>query len=99
LEIQGELNKYVITFARRSGQEWSITIVPRFSRQFVEERCDWKDALLLMPAEAPQHWTNAITGKNVNIRGCLSLKEIFQHFPAVLLVSASPAAIFLTSEV
>jgi len=89
LAIEGELNKYVIAFARKYGQAWSITIVPRFTRKFVEEKHQWKDVFLILPQEAPQQWKNAMTGEGLNAPGKIAMEGIFNRFPTALLVAAA----------
>ena len=87
LEIQGELNKYVIAFARKLGDLWAITVVPRFSREFTDQKHQWKDAFLSLPPEAPQQWENALTGERLSIQGNIPLDEMFLHFPVAFLIS------------
>ena len=90
LEIEGDLNKYGIAFARKLGVSWAITIVPRFSRQFVEEQHHWKDAFLLLPKEAPQQWKNPLTGeKSKYFRKYFFGSDLFGHFPLACLLSLS----------
>ena len=72
LEIQGDLHKYMIAFARKWGQFWAITVVPRFSKQLAEEQHQWKDAFLFLPKDAPQQWRNVFTGEKLNIPGNIS---------------------------
>jgi len=88
LEIDGTLNKHVIAFARKFGELWTITAVPRFSREFIEQGHHWKEASLTLPKEAPQQWKNAFTGEGLNISGNISLKDLFSQFPVIFLVSA-----------
>jgi len=87
LEVQGNLNKYTIAFARKLGSSWAIVIVPRFSRQLMEEGHQWTDTVLSLPVDAPQQWTNAITQEQINIPGSVSLGSLFGHFPVILLLS------------
>jgi len=87
LAIEGELNKYVIAFARKSGQRWAVTVVPRFSRGFIEQQRDWKGVFLALPKEAPQQWRNIFTDEKLNLTGNVFLEEIFHHFPIAFLLS------------
>ncbi len=87
LEIQGELNKHMIAFARKLGQLWTITVVPRFLRQFVEENHHWGEVILLLPQNAPQQWINAFTGEKLSIPDKISLDELFRNFPVAFLLS------------
>jgi (1->4)-alpha-D-glucan 1-alpha-D-glucosylmutase len=89
LEVRGELNEYVIAFARKWGQVWSITAVPRFSWLFAQRQAGWQDAFLSMPPEAPPQWQNALTGDALNTANGISLQEVFRHFPAGFMLAAS----------
>jgi (1->4)-alpha-D-glucan 1-alpha-D-glucosylmutase len=87
LEIQGEMNKYIIAFGRKLGQSWSITIVPRFSRRFTEEQRQWNGVFLNLPEDAPRQWKNVITGGELNlISPAIALEEVFREFPAAFLL-------------
>jgi (1->4)-alpha-D-glucan 1-alpha-D-glucosylmutase len=87
LEIQGELQKHLIAFARKLGQSWVMTIVPRFSRQLADEQHQWKNAFLCLSKEAPRQWKDVFTGKKLSIPGKIPLEGLFHHFPVVFLLS------------
>jgi len=89
LEIQGDLHKHMIAFARKLGQSWAITVTPRFSKQLAEEQHQWKEAFLLLPKEAPQQWENVLTGERLKVPGNISLEELFSKFPVAFLLSSS----------
>jgi len=89
LEVVGELNKYIIAFARRAGPVWAVIIAPRFQRQFSQEQHQWKDILLPLPSEAPFDWTNILTQEKLSVKEGLPLEAMFRDFPVTLLVSSA----------
>ncbi len=94
LGAAGLAEEHSISFARRRGDEWAITVVPRFvtSLSALEKmplgRRFWKDAAILLPPEAPANWRNVLTTENLvqNSSGSIQLSEILNSFPVGLLV-------------
>jgi len=93
LETAGPFKDHVISFARRKGGMWAVTVAPRFFFTLEGEsthplgEAAWRDTALLVPEQAPENWKNALTGEEVGGRGRLPLAEILRAFPAALLVS------------
>jgi (1->4)-alpha-D-glucan 1-alpha-D-glucosylmutase len=92
LQAEGKRRNHVIAFARRDENAWAITATPRFLTELIEdgeypfgERV-WEDAHLVIPEDAPTLWKNAITAQALTGEGRLRVSEIFQHFPAALLL-------------
>jgi (1->4)-alpha-D-glucan 1-alpha-D-glucosylmutase len=91
LACAGARKKHVITFARRFGQRWAITVAPRLmselspSEQLPIGRRTWKDTRLVLPEGAPARWTEAITGQKIE---SAELAAILTHFPVALLVGS-----------
>ena len=79
----------MIAFARKEGNIWALTIVPRFSREFSDKKGQWKDIILALPADAPTNWKNVITSEELSINSSLALDKVFDPFPVACLVSQS----------
>jgi (1->4)-alpha-D-glucan 1-alpha-D-glucosylmutase len=93
LESGGAHGEHVFAFARRLGDAWSITAVPRFLTDLVEE-CDpplgedvWGDTHLILPPECGADWQDALTGEKLTAEGKLLLGKVWRHLPVTLLMS------------
>jgi len=82
----------VFSYARRSGSDWSISVVPRFATQLSSViRAPlgiraWLDTTLRLPEGSPTRWRNIITGELLTARdGVLSMARVLEHFPVALL--------------
>jgi (1->4)-alpha-D-glucan 1-alpha-D-glucosylmutase len=68
LEPEGELAGHIVSFVRRSGTQWSLTVAPRLLTGVVDAATApvgekvWRDTWLPLPA-GPGGWTNVLTGK------------------------------------
>ncbi len=77
-------------FARRAGDLWAVTAVPRMigclsvPRKRLLPPNAFEDAALVLPKGAPRKWHNVLTGEQT---GKLRLADLFARFPAALLVS------------
>jgi (1->4)-alpha-D-glucan 1-alpha-D-glucosylmutase len=93
LESGGAHGEHVFSFARRLGDAWSITAVPRFLTDLVEEGDPplgedvWGDTHLILPPECGADWQDALTGESLTAEGNLPLSEVWQRLPVALLMS------------
>jgi (1->4)-alpha-D-glucan 1-alpha-D-glucosylmutase len=94
LEISGKRSRNLFAFARRWGDHWCLSVVPRFATQLsVVTRPPmglraWLDTTLVLPGGAPKRWKNIITGESVNAAdGSLLMSKAMEHFPMALLTS------------
>lgn len=96
LAVEGSRKKQVVSFARTKGQEWVISGVGRFYSRFSITdtpplgRKAWGNGFLLLPPEAPEFWTNILTGEEltaVSSKGKkgIPLGSLFLHLPIALL--------------
>jgi len=98
LQIQGERQEHVCTFARRQGKRWGLIVVPRLLTKLVRvgtlplgQRV-WGDDVLLLPEGAPQRWLQVFTGETLELFPAVKeapLSSIFRTFPVALLVGLS----------
>jgi (1->4)-alpha-D-glucan 1-alpha-D-glucosylmutase len=94
LEINGKRSRNLFAFARRWGDNWCLSVVPRFATELsVATRPPtglraWLDTTLVLPGGAPKRWKNIITGESVNTAsGSLLMSNTMEHFPMALLTS------------
>ncbi|MCF8107237.1 MAG: malto-oligosyltrehalose synthase [Desulfohalobiaceae bacterium] len=94
LSTRGEFKNHVLAFARTLGEQWVISLVPRFLTTLIEHdqvpigREIWKDTCLVLPKEAPGRWREGLTGKSLEGEQSLFVGEILERFPVGLLVGA-----------
>src|SRR5271155_1081290 len=97
VKIAGKRESNVIAYLRRSGQDWIVTVVPRWlarSKAPINSRrmhAFWAGSQIVLPAKAPSSWRNVLTGESLSAkraqRGArLSLPEIFKTFPVAVLL-------------
>ncbi|MBU1223711.1 MAG: malto-oligosyltrehalose synthase [Gammaproteobacteria bacterium] len=98
LKVHGAQAERVCAFARHSGGETLLVVVPRlFGGLMGEEgrlpvgRTVWGDTWIeLLPERMHEQWTNVLVGQPVAAHaagegGGLALERVFEHFPFALL--------------
>jgi (1->4)-alpha-D-glucan 1-alpha-D-glucosylmutase len=99
LEADGAFKDHIVSFARRHGADWAVTITPRFPTGLVRPgefplgAAVWLDTAVITPAGAPYSWRNALTGAVVSGSGALQVGEVLRDFPCVLLTARSDEAV------
>ena len=92
LDTAGAFKGHVVAYARRKEGKWAVTVAPRFFLALAGEgnhplgEDTWKDTSLLLPAEAPEKWKNALTGETLGGVGPLAVAQILREFPVGLLI-------------
>ncbi|KJS33557.1 MAG: hypothetical protein VR64_02045 [Desulfatitalea sp. BRH_c12] len=92
MTVTGQRQRHVVAFARVSGQQWCLTIVPRFPAGLVNEGEDplgpavWSDTQVHLPAGAPVHWRNALTDASLQSLERLSLGQVLAQLPVAMLI-------------
>jgi (1->4)-alpha-D-glucan 1-alpha-D-glucosylmutase len=98
LEASGERAKHVCAFARRLGDAWALTVVPRLlsslipSGRFPLGPRVWGEDSLVLPGDAPNSWRNILGGSVIQSGSKapgLPLSAIFNQFPVALLIENS----------
>lgn len=93
VEVAGEFQDRLVAFARSAGNSQALTIAPRFLTGIVGEkglphgREVWRDTSLLLPEGFPNTFTDAITGRVVEVGKALFVGDILARFPVALLIS------------
>ncbi len=94
LPARGRRREHICAFARRLGQAWVVTAVPRLLTRLIDANtlplgpAVWQDDLLLFPKDAPAYWLNVLTGETLKVPDAarvLPLADIFRTFPVALL--------------
>jgi (1->4)-alpha-D-glucan 1-alpha-D-glucosylmutase len=91
LKITGRFSRHVVAFARRLGNQWCVTAVPRFLAGLITPQQTplgtdiWEDTSAVLPSGAPGRWNSVLTGQYLTIKHHLPMGEIFEFFPAALI--------------
>jgi (1->4)-alpha-D-glucan 1-alpha-D-glucosylmutase len=100
LRASGDKRENIVAFARNHASDWALLAVPRLFQRLGRPgyppigRRAWKDTLLLLPPDAPERWSDVLTGRSLNASAvrkgtALELAEIFHHLPMALLSGVS----------
>ena len=103
MKTTGGREANLITYARRRGNTWIMTIVPRWlARSKVPPALTrlhkfWLGSHIALPANAPQSWLNVLTGETVKTSRLrraptLSLADVFKNFPVAVLSGVGPSS-------
>jgi (1->4)-alpha-D-glucan 1-alpha-D-glucosylmutase len=98
LNASGKRKANVMSFARRKGNSWMVTVVPRWLRlarapiTLTRTEGFWHGSHLLLPINAPECWVNALTGETLKTKHLrpgpsVPLGDIFRNYPVALLQS------------
>jgi (1->4)-alpha-D-glucan 1-alpha-D-glucosylmutase len=83
----------VVAFARQSGPEWSITVVPRFLTALIGEDAHplgtsvWQDTVVGLPEGASARWKNVFTHEELTADNGLALGDVLTVYPVALLLA------------
>ena len=92
LRPAGRFYNHVVAFARQSGPEWSITVVPRFLTALIGEDAHplgtsvWQDTVVGLPEGAPARWKNVFTHEELTADNGLALGDVLTVYPVALLL-------------
>ncbi len=93
LASSGPQERHVIAFARRLGEAWAITVVPRLPVGLAPVdtpplgRAVWNETAIELPVGAPASFRHVLTGEKIAaVDGWISLGEAFETLPVALLV-------------
>ena len=93
LNVSGSHSRNIIAFARRRGNDWCVTIAPRFCTELVSENEMplgpeiWEDTAVELPAGAPGAWHCLLSGGEIDSAGALEAASIMQAFPVEVLLA------------
>lgn len=98
LEASGRREANVISFARRKGNAWMVTVVPRWLAQvrapvtLIRMQRFWRGSHIILPKNVPESWLNALTGETLKTSRMrqgpsVPLGEVFRNYPVALLWS------------
>ncbi|MCF8128096.1 MAG: malto-oligosyltrehalose synthase [Deltaproteobacteria bacterium] len=91
LDTTGRFAPNVIAFARTHQGRYAVIIVPRWLTDIISHEEDpygnvWGDTAVQLPETYPTSWLNTLSGKTDRFRGNLPLPNLFERFPAALLM-------------
>lgn len=100
IECAGAKSTNLCAFARHKDGQWCLTVVPRLTTQLaLSGRMPlgevWQDTTLLLPADAPAQWRDALTGDTISSQPAadgtrmLALADLLKRFPMALLASVA----------
>jgi malto-oligosyltrehalose synthase/4-alpha-glucanotransferase len=95
LDVKGKYKEHVLAYARVYKGTWLVSVVPlnvaRIKELEVETLLpEWGDTSILLPAHAPQDWTNMLLNTKGKHAGEIRLREIANIFPAALVKLDDP---------
>ncbi|MGE5308406.1 MAG: malto-oligosyltrehalose synthase [Deltaproteobacteria bacterium] len=95
LQTEGVHKDSVISFCRRSGNDWALAAAPLFLTRLVGENQYpvgdvWKDTRITLPEDAPLEWQETFTGDEIGQGPSLALSSLFGRFPLALLLHLEP---------
>jgi (1->4)-alpha-D-glucan 1-alpha-D-glucosylmutase len=94
VRVTGTYAEHVVSFMRRAGSRYALTVVPRFPRQLVEPgtfplgKDVWQDTLLELPNSPSISWIDVLTRQCHSDAISLPVGQILSQFPVALLISA-----------
>lgn len=98
VEVYGPAAGHVIAFARRAGEDWAVTAVPRLLAEVCGSRPSfacaeaWDGTCIRLPGAAPRIWRNVFTGEPLE-GGALPVGRLFGRFPVALLGNRTPGTV------
>lgn len=91
LQVTGHRNQHLCAFARRTGDQWCLVAVPVRAARFTPPgrpplgKRTWKSTAIHLPPEAPEQWTDELTGTRTNARDrILDVHRLFATLPLFL---------------
>jgi (1->4)-alpha-D-glucan 1-alpha-D-glucosylmutase len=86
LTVTGARRSSTCAFARRRGQQW---VIAAFPRPGAPEQAN--DGSIRLPASAPEHWTDVLTGQAVSAqpRHRLHLPDLLTTLPVAMLSNSA----------
>jgi malto-oligosyltrehalose synthase/4-alpha-glucanotransferase len=96
LKVEGKFKEYVFAFARRYKEDWYVVAVPlhlaHLSAKLKKDplSIDWKDTGILLPAEAPEEFTNLLSETRSRAGALIPVREIFKDLPLSVLKLNQP---------
>ena len=92
LKADGAASDHAISFARRLGTQWAITVAPRHLASLIKPGelplggKVWQDSSLKLPEDAPATMRNVFTGRTLATGNRVSIAEALAEFPLAILI-------------
>jgi (1->4)-alpha-D-glucan 1-alpha-D-glucosylmutase len=95
LKVQGRCHNNLCAFARTTGRQYMVVLVPRFYTTLsahqvlpLDGSC-WGDTLVQIPYKLQGMMVEQISGRPLQLGATLEVAEALMHFPVALLISQS----------
>jgi len=103
MKTTGGREANLIAYARRRGNIWIITIVPRWLTRSKAPPAStrlhrfWRGSHVALPGNAPRSWLNVLTGESLETSRrrrapTLSLPDVFKNLPVAVLSGVGPSS-------
>lgn len=99
-QASGQAAQHICAFERRKDDARAVVVVPRLTAKLINPQNFsaaevWQESALLLPHDAPIHWSNVFTGEKLEVgfsedKKILPLASVFHEFPVALLESEQP---------
>lgn len=80
----------IVAYARQYEQQWVLVVAPVSNTLLTTGKGLRGDVYLQLPANAPDHWKNELTGEVIHAAQGLPLQQVFNVFPVALLYGEAP---------
>jgi (1->4)-alpha-D-glucan 1-alpha-D-glucosylmutase len=99
LTVSGRRREHLVAFVRQHGEQCVLIAVPRLlfklspSGKPPTGRQLWRDTILHLPKDAPQHWSNILTEETLvgydddEGRTVLQVSDLFKRLPIAMLTT------------
>jgi (1->4)-alpha-D-glucan 1-alpha-D-glucosylmutase len=97
LTVSGRRHEHLVAFMRQRDDHWVMVAVPRLCLQLSPSgkppigRPLWRDTTLHLPRQAPERWSNVLTGETITAHADeegskqVQVSELFRRLPIALL--------------
>ncbi len=95
LKTEGRFARHVIAFARFDRHGVAVVAVPRWLTDVARQGeaplgAAWKDTRIHLPKTFPKTWLNILAGQTNRAVPTLFCRDLFEGFPAALLIGDKP---------
>lgn len=93
VRVTGAYADHIVSFVRRAGSRYALTVVPCFPTALVEPgqfplgEAIWKDTALELPSGSSVNWLDVLTQETHTGDVSLPVSQILSTFPVALLIS------------
>lgn len=93
LTVEGAHAEHVLAFARRHAGQYAVVTAPLHAARLCTDAqtddlltLDWRDTRVVLPTDAPTHWTNRLDGTSVDGANGIRVGDVLRPVPVAVLV-------------